>query len=137
MSLQPVDLGECFPVLLGPLDQTPTRSQRSEAGCGSSWVVVASGKGVGSYPEELFIFGEHQGPQPFCLQHQQASRQADPIPQPGLEMDRAGPTAIYAPSGIRRLCPDRQASWCAIVWLQLGRPERESEETHPSQQDGG
>lgn len=89
---------------------------------------MASGKGTGPYPEEPFIFEDHQGPQPFRLQHQQASRQADPIPQPGpgWEMDKAGPTAISAPSGIRRLCPDRQASWCAIVWLQLGRPEREA-----------
>lgn len=128
MFLQLLDLGECFPVFLDPLGQVQTSSQRSDASCMSCWVAVTGGKGVGSYPEEHFIFGEHQGPQPFCLQHQQAGRQADPIPQlgPGLEMDRAGPTAISAPSGIRRLCPDRQASWCAIVWLQLGRPEREA-----------
>lgn len=76
---------------------------------------------------------------PALLPAAAAGKQAGrPLPQPGpgREMDRAGPTAISAPSGIRRLCPDRQASWCAIVWLKRGRPEREASETHPSQQPG-
>lgn len=38
---------------------------------------MAGGKGVvGPSPEEPFIFGDHQGPRPFCLQHQQAGRRA-------------------------------------------------------------
>lgn len=57
MLLWLLDLGECFSVILDPLDQAQTRPQRSEAGCVSCGVVVASGKGAGPYPEEPFIFG--------------------------------------------------------------------------------
>lgn len=79
------------------------------------------GKRTGPDPKKPLR--DHQGLGAARGAIRQAGRRT-PIPQPGprLEMDRAGPTAISAPSGIRRLCPDRQASWCAIVWLKLGRP---------------